>query len=181
MSLHFIITFAPVVIANNEPKALKNPRGKKRTIYIYIITTAQNKPRRVRGSSTFSSFSPLAVQEPLRLPIPTSVHVFPSTDSPHQTHSSTLSASTPNTLHTFSRPTLSPAAPLALALSTRPSPLPLPGHYHSSSSPPALDHPANRPASPLSSTAPRGNDARFRETIFHAHSQTKRGKRSRSR
>lgn len=78
MSLHFIITFAPVVIANNEPKALKNPRGKKRTIYIYKITTAQNKPRRVRGSSTFSSFSPLAVQEPLRLPIhPTSVHVSP--------------------------------------------------------------------------------------------------------
>lgn len=138
--------------------------------------------KRARGSSTFWSFSRLAVQEPLRLPNQQSSvfripYLYP-THSPHQTHSSTPFASTPNTLHTFSPPTLSPTSPLALALSTPP---PCPPSDSPSSSPPAWDHPSNRPASPLSGKAPQGSGVRFRETIFHGHSRMKRGRRWRSR
>lgn len=113
----------------------------------------------------------------LSTPNPPRSHT-PASNSPHQRHSSTPFASTPNTLHTFFLPTLSPTAPLVPALSTPPPSL-LCGC--SSSSPPALDHPSNPLACPLSNTAPRDSDVRFRETTFREHSRMKRVKRWRSR
>lgn len=63
MSLHFMIKlFAPVVTYRKKtPQSIKSPREKNKRKNLYMCT---------RGSSTFWSFSRLAVQEPLRLPKP---------------------------------------------------------------------------------------------------------------
>lgn len=174
MSLHFMIKlFAPVVTYRKKtPQSIKSPREKNKREKIYICV--------LEDQALFGLFHDWRFKsryDCLNHKFSFSYSIFHA-HSPHQTHSSTPFASTPNTLHTFSPPTLSPTSPLALALSTPP---PCPPSDSPSSSPPASDHPSNRPASPLSGKAPQGSGVRFRETIFHGHSRMKRGTRWRSR